>query len=67
MGRTGDVNSAATEISVRGSGETDTEKKLASHTVESAALYAVVSRLDSAEIPTGLDLVDKVLLFDRAT
>ncbi|GGM23907.1 PrkA family serine protein kinase [Haloarcula argentinensis] len=52
-------------ISVRDQVETATEKELAPHTVESAALYAVVSRLDSAEIPTGLDLVDKALLFDR--
>ena len=52
-------------ISVRDEVETATEKELAPHTVESAALYAVVSRLDSAEIPTGLDLVDKALLFDR--
>ncbi|MDQ2072395.1 kinase anchor protein [Haloarcula sp. H-GB4] len=52
-------------ISVRDRVETATEKELAPHTVESAALYAVVSRLDSAEIPTGLDLVDKALLFDR--
>ncbi|MGB9931989.1 PrkA family serine protein kinase [Haloarcula amylolytica] len=52
-------------ISVRDEVETATDKELAPHTVESAALYAVVSRLDSAEIPTGLDLVDKALLFDR--
>ena len=52
-------------ISVRDEVASATEKELAPHTVESAALYAVVSRLDSAEIPTGLDLVDKALLFDR--
>ncbi|EMA22719.1 MULTISPECIES: PrkA family serine protein kinase [Haloarcula] len=52
-------------ISVRDQVETATDKELAPHTIESAALYAVVSRLDSAEIPTGLDLVDKALLFDR--
>ncbi|MDS0222866.1 kinase anchor protein [Haloarcula sp. S1AR25-5A] len=52
-------------ISVRDEVETATDKELAPHTIESAALYAVVSRLDSAEIPTGLDLVDKALLFDR--
>ncbi|GCF15411.1 serine protein kinase [Haloarcula mannanilytica] len=52
-------------ISVRDEVESATDKELAPHTVESAALYAVVSRLDSAEIPTGLDLVDKALLFDR--
>ncbi|EMA07853.1 putative serine protein kinase, PrkA [Haloarcula vallismortis] len=52
-------------ISVRDEVASATDKELAPHTVESAALYAVVSRLDSAEIPTGLDLVDKALLFDR--
>ncbi|MUV48652.1 PrkA family serine protein kinase [Haloarcula sp. KBTZ06] len=52
-------------ISVRDEVESATDKELAPHTIESAALYAVVSRLDSAEIPTGLDLVDKALLFDR--
>jgi predicted Ser/Thr protein kinase len=41
------------------------ETELAPHTVEAAALYAVVTRLDGEDVPAGLDLVDKALLFDR--
>jgi len=40
------------------------EKELAPHAVEAAALYAVVTRLDAEDLPPGLDLVDKALLFD---
>jgi len=52
-------------VAVRDDVETATEKDIAPHTVEAAALYAVVSRLDSANVPAGLDLVEKALLFDR--
>jgi predicted Ser/Thr protein kinase len=52
-------------VSVRDDVATATEKELAPHTIEAAALYAVVSRLDSSNIPAGLDLVEKALLFDR--
>ncbi|WP_276271913.1 PrkA family serine protein kinase [Haloarcula litorea] len=52
-------------VSVRDEQASVTEKELAPHTVEAAALYAVVSRLDAASLPNGLDLVDKALLFDR--
>jgi len=52
-------------ISVRDAVDTATEKEIAPHTIEAAALYAVVSRLDSSNIPAGLDLVEKALLFDR--
>ncbi|MFC7250788.1 PrkA family serine protein kinase [Halomicroarcula sp. GCM10025324] len=52
-------------ITVRSDLDTVTEKELAPHAVEAAALYAVVSRLDTAQLPNGLDLVDKALLFDR--
>jgi len=41
------------------------EKELAPHTIEAAALYAVVTRLDVADVPNGHDIVDKALLFDR--
>ncbi|WP_254831304.1 PrkA family serine protein kinase [Haloglomus salinum] len=41
------------------------EKELAPHTIEAAALYAVVTRLDGEDVPPGLDLVDKALVFDR--
>jgi predicted Ser/Thr protein kinase len=48
------------------SGEGDIrERELAPHVVEAAALYAVVSRLDGEDVPPGLDLVDKALVFDR--
>jgi predicted Ser/Thr protein kinase len=33
--------------------------------VEAAALYAVVTRLDEDDLPAGLDLVDKAVLFDK--
>ncbi|MFC7133707.1 MULTISPECIES: PrkA family serine protein kinase [Salinibaculum] len=52
-------------ISVRDSSGTVTERELAPHTIEAAALYSVVSRLDKSDVPGGLDLVDKALLFDR--
>jgi predicted Ser/Thr protein kinase len=52
-------------ISVRNSDEEVTERELAPHTVEAAALYSVVSRLDPSDLPGGLDLVDKARLFDH--
>ena len=51
-------------ISVR-QNDTVVERELAPHAIQAAALYAVVSRLDAADLPDGLDLVDKALLFDR--
>jgi len=41
------------------------ERELAPHTIEAAALYDVVTRLDSNDLPDDLDLVEKALLFDR--
>jgi len=52
-------------VHVRDSEGTVREKELAPHTVEAAALYAVVTRLDGEDVPPGLDLVDKALVFDR--
>jgi predicted Ser/Thr protein kinase len=52
-------------ISVRDSSGTVTERELAPHAIEGAALYAVVSRLDGSDLPDDLDLTDKALLFDR--
>ena len=52
------------EITVRDNKRQVFAKELAPHTVEAAALYNVVSRLDTDNLPTGLDLVDKALLFD---
>ncbi|AXR81612.1 PrkA family serine protein kinase [Natrarchaeobaculum sulfurireducens] len=40
-------------------------KEFAPHAIESAALYAVVSRLDEQDLPNGLDLVDKALIYDQ--
>ncbi|WP_255568373.1 PrkA family serine protein kinase [Salinarchaeum sp. IM2453] len=40
-------------------------KELAPHTIEAAALYSVVTRLEDEDLPSDLDLVDKALLFDR--
>jgi predicted Ser/Thr protein kinase len=41
------------------------QRELAPHAVEAAALYSVVTRLDGDDVPAGLDLVDKAKLFDR--
>ncbi|MEF8978847.1 MAG: kinase anchor protein [Haloarculaceae archaeon] len=52
-------------IDIRESETAVTERELSPHVIEAAALYAVVSRLDTSDVPGGLDLVDKALLFDR--
>jgi len=41
------------------------DRELAPHALEGAAMYSVVSRLDASDVPGGIDLVDKALLFDR--
>ena len=41
------------------------ERELAPHTLEAAAMYGVVSRLDGEDLPPELDLVEKATLFDR--
>ncbi len=41
------------------------DRELAPHAIEAAALYSVVSRLDASDLPGGIDLVDKALLYDR--
>ena len=51
--------------SVRDARDRVNEKELAPHAVEAAALYAVVTRLDVSDVPSGHDIVDKALLFDR--
>ncbi|TYT62192.1 PrkA family serine protein kinase [Natrialba swarupiae] len=52
-------------VTVKGSdGETRTEE-FAPHAIEAAALYAVVTRLDEEDLPNGLDLVDKALIYDK--
>jgi predicted Ser/Thr protein kinase len=42
-----------------------TPLELAPHALEAAALYSVVTRLDAEDLPPGLDLVDKAVLFDQ--
>jgi non-specific serine/threonine protein kinase len=41
------------------------ERELAPHTVEAAALYSVVTRLDGEDTPGKRGLVEKALLFDQ--
>ena len=41
------------------------ERELAPHTVEAAALYSVVTRLDGEDTPGSRGLVDKAILFDQ--
>ncbi|AAG19223.1 MULTISPECIES: PrkA family serine protein kinase [Halobacterium] len=43
----------------------ETERELAPHTIEAAALYSVVTRLDDDDHGDELSLVEKALLFDR--
>ncbi|MFC7045428.1 PrkA family serine protein kinase [Halobacteriaceae archaeon GCM10025711] len=52
-------------ISVRDGPNAVYDRELAPHAIEAAALYSVVTRLDDADVPTGLDLVEKALLFDK--
>ncbi|WP_255195641.1 PrkA family serine protein kinase [Halorarius litoreus] len=52
-------------VAVRGRDGTTRERELPPHAVEAAAMYAVVSRLDDDDLPPGLDLVDKAVVFDR--
>ena len=60
-----DLIQSPLELSIRDSERNVAEKELAPHTVEAAALYSVVTRLDGDDVPAGLDLVDKALLFDQ--
>lgn len=46
-------------------GDERRERELAPHTVEAAALFNIVSRLDKTDLPGDLDLIDKAILFDR--
>jgi len=56
---------APLSMSVRSADNRVRERELAPHAVEAAALYAVVSRLDTADLPDDISIVDKALLFDR--
>ncbi|USZ69684.1 kinase anchor protein [Halorussus salilacus] len=52
-------------LQVRDDDHDVSRRELAPHAVEAAAMYSVVTRLDGEDVPAGLDLVDKALLFDR--
>ncbi|MEF8838561.1 MAG: kinase anchor protein [Haloarculaceae archaeon] len=52
-------------LQVRAGDDRVVGRELAPHTLEAAALYDVVTRLDASDVPRELDLVDKALLFDR--
>ncbi|MGM0604675.1 MAG: PrkA family serine protein kinase [Halobacteriota archaeon] len=56
---------APVRIAVSGPGGVLSERELAPHTVRAAALYSVVSRLDSEPLPAELTLVDKALAFEQ--
>jgi len=55
---------AAVRVTVHEDDRTVT-REFAPHCLEAAALYDVVTRLDAEDLPGGLDLVEKALLFDR--
>jgi len=55
---------APVAVAVR-EGDRTVEREFAPHAVEAAALYDVVTRLDSEDLPGGVGLVEKALLFDR--
>jgi predicted Ser/Thr protein kinase len=46
-------------------GDGQVDREFAPHAVEAAALYAVISRLVEDDLPKGMNLVDKALLFDQ--
>lgn len=52
-------------VTVREANRSVRAREFAPHTIEAAALYDVVSRLDPEDLPPGLNLTDKALLFDR--
>ncbi|SDM38552.1 putative serine protein kinase, PrkA [Halogranum gelatinilyticum] len=52
-------------LTVSEGGGVVTDLEFAPHAVEAAALYSVVTRLGAEDLPPGLDLVDKALLFDQ--
>jgi predicted Ser/Thr protein kinase len=56
---------APLSVAVRGGDDAVRERELAPHALEGAAMYAVVSRLVTNDLPGRFDLVDKALLFDQ--
>ena len=55
---------AALTIDVRDDDATVTERELAPHAVGAAALYAVVTRLDTEDLPADLGLIEKAKLYE---
>ena len=55
---------AALTIDVRDDDGTVTERELAPHAVGAAALYAVVTRLDTEDLPADLGLIEKAELYE---
>ncbi|MGQ3328735.1 kinase anchor protein [Halorubrum sp. FL23] len=55
---------AALTIGVRDGDGGVTERELAPHAVGAAALYAVVTRLDTDDLPAGIGLVEKADLYE---
>ncbi|QSG02197.1 PrkA family serine protein kinase [Natranaeroarchaeum sulfidigenes] len=52
-------------MDLRGADGEIRERELAPHAIQAAAMYAVVTRLDDGDLPAGIDLVDKAVLYDR--
>jgi len=52
-------------MDLRGADGEIRERELAPHAIQAAAMYAVVTRLDDGDLPAGIDLVDKAILYDR--
>ena len=56
---------APLSITVRDDRGHTRDRELAPHTIQAAAMYGVVSRLDSEDLPGGLQLTEKAELFDK--
>jgi len=56
---------AAVRLRVRDEDGAVRERELAPHALGAAATYAVVSRLDGEDLPPGVSLLDKALLYER--
>ena len=53
------------QIDVRNEHGAVHERELAPHAIGAAATYSVVSRLDNEDLPPGISLVEKALLFEQ--
>ena len=59
-----DPVSAALTVTVRDDDGAERERELAPHAVGAAALYAVVTRLETDDLPAGIDLIGKARLYE---